>query len=90
MNDINDGVQPMNVGSPNPAVTVVYMVVEYLVGNHLQLYKTIILSILLGQESSHEEIIEALETRYDDVAEGEVLLSELFSTTQGQKESLTE
>ena len=44
----------------------------------------------LGQTTSHEEIMEALETWYDDVAEGEVLLSELFSTTQGEKESLTE
>ena len=44
----------------------------------------------LGQEASYEDIIEALETRYDDVAEGEVLLSELFSTTQGEKESLIE
>ena len=44
----------------------------------------------LGQTASYEEIMEALETRYDDVAEGEVLLSELFSTTQGEKESLTE
>ena len=35
----------------------------------------------LGQTASYEEIMEALETRYDDVAEGEVLLSELFSTT---------
>ena len=44
----------------------------------------------LGQEASYEDIIEALETRYDDVAEGAVLLSELFSTTQGEKESLIE
>ena len=39
----------------------------------------------LGQTASYEEIMEALETWYDDVAEGEVLLSELFSTTQGEK-----
>ena len=32
--------------------------------------------------------MEALQAQYDDVAE--VLLSELFSTTQGEKESLTE
>ena len=44
----------------------------------------------LGQTASYEEIIKVLETQYDDVAEGEVLLSELFSTTQGEKESLTE
>ena len=44
----------------------------------------------LGQDASYEDIIEALETHYDDVAEGEVLLSELFSTTQGEKESLIE
>ena len=42
----------------------------------------------LGQTASYEEIMEALQTQYDDVAE--VLLSELFSTTQGEKESLTE
>ena len=44
----------------------------------------------LGQTALYEEKMEALETQYDDVAEGEVLLSELFSTTQGEKESLTE
>ena len=44
----------------------------------------------LGQTASYEEIMEALETWYDDVVEGEVLLSELFYTTQGEKESLTE
>ena len=44
----------------------------------------------LGQTATYEEILEVLETRYDDVAEGEVLLSELFSTTQSEKESLTE
>ena len=44
----------------------------------------------LGQEASYEQIMEALETRYDDVTEGEVLLSELFSVTQAEKESLTE
>ena len=44
----------------------------------------------LGPTASYEQIMEALETRYDDVAEGEVLLSELYSTTQGEKESLIE
>ena len=44
----------------------------------------------LGPNPSYEQIMEALETRYDDVAEGEVLLAELFSVTQGEKESLTE
>ena len=44
----------------------------------------------LGQTVSYEEIMKALEMWYDDVAEGEVLLSELFSTTRGEKESLTE
>ena len=42
----------------------------------------------LRQMASYEEIMEALQAQYDDVAE--VLLSELFSTTQGEKESLTE
>ena len=44
----------------------------------------------LGPNPSYEQIMEALETRYDDVAEREVLLAELFSVTQGEKESLTE
>ena len=44
----------------------------------------------LGPNPSYDQIMEALETRYDDVAEGEVLLAELFSVTQSEKESLTE
>ena len=44
----------------------------------------------LEQTASYEQMMEALETWYDDVAEGEVLLSELFSTTQSEKEPLTE
>ena len=42
----------------------------------------------LGLDSSYEQIIQALETCYDDVAEGGVLLSELFSVMQGEKDSL--
>ena len=44
----------------------------------------------LGPDPSYEQIMEALETHYDDVAEREVLLAELFPVTQGEKESLTE
>ena len=38
-------------------------------------------------EASYEDIMDALETQYDDITETEALLSELFSTTQGEKES---
>ena len=44
----------------------------------------------LGDEAEYDEIMEALETGYGDVTEAETLLSELFSTMQGEKESLTE
>ena len=39
---------------------------------------------------SYEDIMDALETQYDDITETEALLSELFSTTQGEKESVAE
>ena len=44
----------------------------------------------LGMEASYEDIMDALETQYDDITETEALLSELFSTTQGEKESVAE
>ena len=42
----------------------------------------------LGMEASYEDIMDALETQYDDITETEALLSKLFSTTQGKKESV--
>ena len=42
----------------------------------------------LGMEASYEDIMDALETQYNDITETEALLSELFSTTQGKKESV--
>ena len=44
----------------------------------------------LGMEASYKDIMDALKTQYDDITETEALLSELFSTTQGQKESVAE
>ena len=44
----------------------------------------------LGMEASYEDIMDALEMQYDDITETEALLSELFSTTQGEKESVAE
>ena len=44
----------------------------------------------LGMEASYDDIMDALETQYDDITETEALLSELFSTTQGEKESVEE
>ena len=44
----------------------------------------------LGIEASYEDIMDALETQYDDITEAEALLSELFLTTQGKKESVAE
>ena len=41
----------------------------------------------LGIEASYNDIMDALKTQYDDITETEALLSELFSTTQGEKES---
>ena len=41
-------------------------------------------------EASSEDIMDALKTQYDDITETEALLSELFSTTQGEKESVAE
>ena len=41
-------------------------------------------------EASYDDIMDALETQYDDIMETEALLSELFSTTQGEKESVAE
>ena len=41
-------------------------------------------------EASYEDIMDALETQYDDITETEALLSELFLTTQGKKESVAE
>ena len=43
-----------------------------------------------GMEASYEDIMDALETQYDDITETEALLSGLFSTTQGQKEYVAE
>ena len=42
----------------------------------------------LGMEASYEDIMDALKTQYDDITETEALLSKLFSTTQGDKESV--
>ena len=39
-------------------------------------------------EASYDDIMDALETQYDDITETEALLSKLFSTTQGEKESV--
>ena len=44
----------------------------------------------LGMEASYEDIMDALKTQYDDITETEALLSKLFSTTQGKKESVAE
>ena len=44
----------------------------------------------LGMEASYEESMDALKTQYDDITETEALLSKLFSTTQGEKESVAE
>ena len=44
----------------------------------------------LGMEASYEDIMDALKTQYGDITETEALLSELFSTTQGEKESVAE
>ena len=44
----------------------------------------------LGMEASYEDIMDALETQYNDITQTEALLSELFSTTQGKKESVAE
>ena len=44
----------------------------------------------LGIEASYEDIMDALETQYDDITETEALLSELSLTTQGEKESVPE
>ena len=44
----------------------------------------------LGIEASYNDIMDALKTQYDDIAETEALLSQLFSTTQGEKESVAE
>ena len=41
-------------------------------------------------EASYEDIMDALKTQYDDITETEALLSELFLTTQGEKESVAE
>ena len=41
-------------------------------------------------EASYEDIMDALKTQYDDITETEALLSELFSTIQGEKESVAE
>ena len=43
-----------------------------------------------GMEASYEDIMDALETQYDDITEAEALLSKLFLTTQGEKESVAE
>ena len=44
----------------------------------------------LGMEASYEDIMDALKTQYDDITETEALLSELFSTIQGEKEAVAE
>ena len=44
----------------------------------------------LGIEASYNNIMDALRTQYDDITETEALLSELFLTTQGEKESVAE
>ena len=44
----------------------------------------------LGMEASYNDITDALKTQYDDITETEALFSELFSTTQGEKESVAE
>ena len=44
----------------------------------------------LGQDANYKDIMEALEIGYGDVTEAETLMSELYSTMQGEKESLTE
>ena len=44
----------------------------------------------LGQHANYKDIMEALEIGYGDVTEAEALMSELYSTMQGEKESLTE
>ena len=44
----------------------------------------------LGMEASYIDIMDALETQYDDITETEALLSKLFLTTEGKKESVAE
>ena len=44
----------------------------------------------LGIEASYDDIMDAFEMQYDDITETEALLSELFLTTQGEKESVAE
>ena len=44
----------------------------------------------LGMEASYEDIMDAVKTQYNDITETEALLSELFLTTQGKKESVAE
>ena len=41
-------------------------------------------------EASYNDIMDALETQYDDITETEALLGELFSTKQGEKESVAQ